>query len=277
MKKAIWTLLIMVGFLTACDKSEQVPSNVQQISFSSITTADLPARITNHISTSYPSTTILAAGKNASFGYAVWLSNGWDLYYDTNGQFVFKTDDDDDDDVPVAIGSLPAAITQYVAANYPGATIVWAEWDDDEFEVYLDNGVELYFDRNGNFKGADRDDVPVDPAALPTAIQDYIAQNHPGATVLRAERDNRKYEIYLSNGFELYFDLNGNFIGFEVDDRPIPVADLPQVIRDYVATNYPNQTIVSAEIDDNLYEVYLNNGIELYFDLSGNFLYADFD
>jgi hypothetical protein len=275
MKKILLASLVALG-LTACDKSEQVPSNVQRLSFNPISVADLPARITNHVATSYPNATVLAAAQNPSFGYEVWINTGWELYYNTNGEFVFKTDGDDDD-VPVAIGSLPAGIAQYVAANYPSATILWAEWDDDEFEVYLDNGIELYFDRNGNFRGADRDDVPVDPANLPASIRDYITQNYPGASIVRAERDESKYEVYLDNGFELYFDLNGNFIGFEVDERPIPIANLPQAILDYVATNYPNQTIVAAEIDDNYYEVTLNNGTELYFDLNGNFLFADFD
>ena len=45
---------------------------------------------------------------------------------------------------------------------------------------------------------------------------------------------------------------------------------------DYIAANYPDNTIIEAEReDDNTYEVTLNNGMELKFDADGNFLRVD--
>ncbi len=58
----------------------------------------------------------------------------------------------------------------------------------------------------------------------------------------------------------------------------INVATLPQVILDYISTNYPNETIETSEIEDNgNYEVTLSNNIELIFDSNGDFIGVDDD
>ncbi len=83
-----------------------------------------------------------------------------------------NSDDDDDgngdDDDGVAgngnhidPATLPTAIRNYIAANYPGATITEAERYSNQYEVELNNGVELYFDLNGNLissSGSSSDD-----------------------------------------------------------------------------------------------------------------------
>lgn len=277
--KKTWFLLALGITFASCEKEEnQEALAFQTYQFKAIPISELPANINYHLQSSYPSASIRTAEKDPNFGYEVEISLGWEFYYDLNGSFLYKEMNlGGDDDLPVAISSLPSSIVNYVNANYPGSTIVWAEWDDDEFEIYLSNGLELYFDRNGNFLYADDDDQGLDPASLPQAILSYIAQNYPNAQIIEAERYPNHYEIYLDSGIELYFDLNGNFLGKEVDDQIIDPADLPTVIISYIQQNYPNRSIVAAEIDDNMYEVELNNDLELYFDLNGNFLYADFD
>ena len=60
------------------------------------------------------------------------------------------------------------------------------------------------------------------------------------------------------------------------ESQYIDPADLPQVILDYIISNYPDETIIEAEIDsDGNYEVSLSNGYELYFDKDGNFIRLD--
>ncbi|NJW55646.1 PepSY-like domain-containing protein, partial [Salinimicrobium oceani] len=55
-------------------------------------------------------------------------------------------------------------------------------------------------------------------------------------------------------------------------------AALPQAILTYISTNYPENTIREAEVEDNgQFEVELNNGTELVFDAQGNFLGIDDD
>ena len=184
--------------------------------------------------------------------------------------------------------ALPQAILNYISTNYPDNTIREAEKEDNNnYEVELNNGVELIFDQQGNFLGIDDDDDDdfgdenIAPADLPANIRNFIATHFPGTTIEEAERENNgNYEIELSNDVELIFDADGKFLGLaddedndDKDDDDIDVSDLPQAILDYIATNYPDNTIIEAEReDDNTYEVTLNNGVELEFDSDGKFL-----
>lgn len=194
-------------------------------------------------------------------------------------------------DAYVNTAALPQAIMNYITTNYPGNTIHKAEIEDnDNYEVELNNGVELIFDQQGNFLGIDDDnddnfgDENISPGALPEKIRNFITTYFSEASIEEAERENNgNYEIDLSNDIELIFDAEGNFLGRaddddndDKDDDDIAVSDLPQVVRDYIATNYPNNSIIEAEReDDDSYEVTLNNGIELYFDADGKFLSAE--
>ena len=68
-------------------------------------------------------------------------------------------------------------------------------------------------------------------------------------------------------------DGNGdNDDGASGNSNHINPASLPASIRNYIAANYPNATIIEAEQYSNRYEVELNNGVELYFDLNGNLI-----
>lgn len=187
--------------------------------------------------------------------------------------------------------ALPQAILNYVSTNYPDNTIKEAEIEDNNnFEVALNDGTELIFDQQGNFLGIDDDgdddfgDEDIAPGDLPADILDFVSTHFPGSTIEEAERENNgNYEVELSEDVELIFDAEGNFLGRadddendDKDDDDIAISELPQVILDYIATNYPNNTIIEAEKeDDNTFEVTLNNGVELEFDSEGTFSGAE--
>ena len=191
-----------------------------------------------------------------------------------------------DDHVNTA--ALPQAILTYISTNYPDHTIVKAEVEDNNnYEVELNDETELIFDAQGNFLGIDDDsdddfdDEVVAAADLPESILNFIATHFPDAEIEEAEIENNgNYEIELSNDVELIFDADGDFLGRtddddndDSDDEDIAVSELPQAILDYIATNYPDNSIVEAEKeDDGSYEVTLNNGAELEFDAAGNFV-----
>ncbi|HEY9185021.1 MAG TPA: PepSY-like domain-containing protein [Salegentibacter sp.] len=219
----------------------------------------------------------------------------------------FSCSSDDDDDITTEVdlnaiaikadahvqtSTLPQPILDYVSTNYPDLTIRKAEIEDsDTYEITLSDETELIFDMQGNFLGVDDDDVDdfgdehLDPSELPQNIQDFIAQYFPGVGIDEAERENNgNYEVELDNDTELIFNANGEFLGRgededdsydDDDEEDINPADLPQVILDYIAENYPDQNIIEAEKEDDGYEVTLNNGVELEFDLDGAFVSAE--
>ncbi|GAB2762285.1 PepSY-like domain-containing protein [Salinimicrobium soli] len=194
-------------------------------------------------------------------------------------------------DTHVRTATLPQSILDYVTENYPGLTIIEAEIEDNQnYEVYLSDHTELVFNSQGEFLGVDDDDnefgdEDIDPSALPQNILDFINKYYPGATIEEAELENNgHYEIELSNDVELIFDGNGNFLGQAQDENDddqgeneedIDPSQLPQAILDYIALNYAGTVIIEAEMDDDGYEVTLNNGVELEFDQQGNFLSAE--
>ncbi len=191
-------------------------------------------------------------------------------------------------DVHVETSTLPQNILDYISENYPDLTIVEAEIEDNQnFEIELSDGTELIFNSQGEFLGVDNeenefDDEEIDPSELPQNILDFINNNFPGVGIEEAELENNgNYEIELENDVELIFDGDGNFLGQAQDENEddqgedeedIAPSELPQVILDYIAENYPDNTIIEAELDDEGYEVTLNNGVELEFDLEGNLI-----
>lgn len=200
-------------------------------------------------------------------------------------------------DNAINVATLPQAILDYISTNYPNETVQTSEIEDNgNYEVYLSNNIELIFDTNGDFLGIDDDsngtygDTHINPTDLPQTILDYILANYPNNTITEAELENNgNYEIELDNDTVLVFDGNGTFLGAGVDeddnngnnddddennddDQVIDPSTLPQIVLDYISTNYPNETILQAKIEsDGKYEVTLNNGLELHFDANGNF------
>ncbi|WP_289304431.1 PepSY-like domain-containing protein, partial [Parabacteroides goldsteinii] len=55
--------------------------------------------------------------------------------------------------IPLEI--LPARIADYIRKNFADSKVISVDKDTREYEVKLNNDLELKFDRNGNFKKFD--------------------------------------------------------------------------------------------------------------------------
>ena len=120
-------------------------------------------------------------------------------------------------DQPVQPQSLPQNIQSFVANNFPGAGIIFAERDFDSFEVKLNNGSELDFDKSGNWKEIKSyDKFPVQ--VLPGAVVNSVKAAHPQATIIKAERKWGGFEIKTSNNMEIMVQENGQIMGQKFDD-----------------------------------------------------------
>jgi hypothetical protein len=276
--KIFYCLLFMGSLIMACEKTELDELMPHQQGFFPIGLEAIPENIVQ-LSKNFPGSSILKAEQHPELGFKVLMHNRLQIVFDANGNFLFsqKQQQTDTDEVIVAVEDLPADLLAFIRKNYPHLQILWAEFDKGRFNVYLNNGWELYFDRNGAFLSAEHNDELVDLANLPPAITEYIRNNFPGVNIVKAEFDEGRFNLYLSNGWELYFDANGNFLRAERDDEFIDPANLPAEIKDYIHNNYPDASIVKAEFDDGRYEILLDNKVELYFDRNGNFLFSEID
>jgi hypothetical protein len=119
------------------------------------------------------------------------------------------------DDRPVPVQSLPAAAKQFVAANFPGATIVYAAKDDGKYETTLSTGAQVDFTRKGAWDKVDCHTVAVPAAIVPAAIAAYVKASFPNTVITKIDKERYGYEIELSNDLELKFDKRGNLMNID--------------------------------------------------------------
>ncbi len=92
-----------------------------------------------------------------------------------------------------------------------------------------------------------------------------------------AEMDRKSYEIALDNGVEMEFFRNGELKEIEGNYIALPLNILPQSVANTVSRTYPNNVVTKIKKKWNLYEVKLNNMMELYIDINGQLLGQKFD
>ena len=90
---------------------------------------------------------------------------------------------------------LPAATQSFIQQTFPGQGITYVILDKDfgktTYEVFLDNGVELEFDKNGTWDKVD---------CVFSAVPDDI---------IKIDRKRYGYEVELSDDLELKFNHYG--------------------------------------------------------------------
>lgn len=95
------------------------------------------------------------------------------------------------EDQYAAIGTPADALTSSKSSGYD---------DDDEY------------DEDDDHEENENNSQSISDAAM-SAINAYISTNYPNTSIEEIEQEGSSIEVELSNGVELYFDLNGNFLG----------------------------------------------------------------
>ena len=87
---------------------------------------------------------------------------------------------------------------------------------------------------------------------------------------------DKNYDVVFTNGNKVEFDKKGNWTNVDCEHTQVPVAILPEAIRQYVAKNYPDAKVLKIEVTDRKgYDVELSNGFELEFDKRMNVIDVD--
>jgi len=114
---------------------------------------------------------------------------------------------------------LPGKANTFITAKFKTAKVVKVSKVNDnltkkEFEVILDNGIKIEFDKDGNWVEIEAvaDDQAIPSEFVPEKILAYLAVNYPGLGVNSIEIEDDGYEIELTDGTDLDFDLQGNFV-----------------------------------------------------------------
>ena len=72
--------------------------------------------------------------------------------------------------------------------------------------------------------------------------------------------------MVFTNGEKVEFDKSGEWQEVRCRQSEVPAQIVPEAIRNYVKTNYPDARILQIEYDDNEYEIKLSNRWEITFD-----------
>lgn len=116
-------------------------------------------------------------------------------------------------------------------------------------------------------------------AELPKTAQVFLETHFADQWYEYLLKDNEDlsvdYTVKLNNGTEVRFDDKGDWKEVDGNKNTIPVNVLPAPINDYLSTNHSNILVTRIERDKRGYEVKLNNGLELIFNLKGKFLKID--
>lgn len=124
-----------------------------------------------------------------------------------------------DDDKPIQVNQLPQKaqlfIKQYFADSRTAIAKMESDFLDKSYDVIFTNGDKLEFDKKGNWKEVNCKYSSVPTGIIPSAILKYVTANYPDTKVLKIERDKKDYEVKLSNGWNLKFDLKFNLIDID--------------------------------------------------------------
>lgn len=123
------------------------------------------------------------------------------------------------------------------------------------------------------------DEEEVIPSSeLPSEITSYITTHFPNNTIVQVINDrdglNKTYDILLSENISLEFNRKKEIIDIDGVNQ-LPISVIPEKILQYVTANYPTNFITDWELDDKNQQVQLDNGLDLEFNMDGDFLRID--
>jgi hypothetical protein len=109
------------------------------------------------------------------------------------------------------------------------------------------------------------------PANAQTFLKTHFGSKKPSYIIQDKELLSTEYKVQFDNKIEIEFDKKGNWKEVDGKNSKIPASIIPKKITSYVKTNFPKEKITKIEIGSSGYEVKLTNGLELKFNLKGDF------
>ena len=111
--------------------------------------------------------------------------------------------------------NLPKPAIELIQKHWPSCVIDYAFIDGKEYEVLLSDGTMIEFNSKGVWKEMKcTDGLPV--TLVPGNITRYVVNRYPKQLIIKCEKMRGGYEVKLTNGLEIQFDMQGRVT--HVDD-----------------------------------------------------------
>lgn len=122
---------------------------------------------------------------------------------------------------------------------------------------------------------ADDDDRVITYDQLPQAAQTFLKTHFATKVPLLVTADWDDFTIRYESGEKIEFNRSGEWKDIECYNSKVPADAVPEQIYTYLNQNYPGKSVIKIERHRSVYEVKLNNGMEVEF--NRNFQVTDVD
>ena len=124
-----------------------------------------------------------------------------------------------DNDKPISVKALPAKAQILLNNHFNGQKVMLATIElgvvSRNYDVVLQNGTKLEFDKKGNLTEIDCKRGIVPALLIPQAIKNYLKDNYAGQSVKKIEINKNEYEVELTNGLDLTFNKHFQLIDID--------------------------------------------------------------
>ena len=124
-----------------------------------------------------------------------------------------------DNNKPIKVTDLPVKAQTVLSQHFNNQKVTFASIEsgiiDKNYDVVLQNGTKLEFDKKGNVTEIDCKQGAVPEKLIPQTIRTYLQENYSGQTVRKIEFNKNEYELELSNGIDITF--NKHFQVIDID------------------------------------------------------------
>ena len=115
---------------------------------------------------------------------------------------------------------------------------------------------------------AGNDKITSDTNVLPVSSRQFISDHFKDIPVSHIQIEKNlirisSYDVILTDGTNVEFNHKGEW------------KEIPEVIQDLIKKNYSSNKVVKIEKEIRDYEIKLDNGLEMTFDLKGNLIDID--
>jgi hypothetical protein len=113
------------------------------------------------------------------------------------------------------------------------------------------------------------------PANAQAFLKTHFGSKKPSYIIEDKEILSTEYKVQFDDKLEIEFDKKGNWKEVDGENSKIPSSIIPKKIASYVKDNFRKEKITKIEIGTSGYETKLTNGLELKFNLKGDFTKID--
>ncbi|ARJ55954.1 PepSY-like domain-containing protein [Campylobacter cuniculorum] len=121
-------------------------------------------------------------------------------------------------DMVVGPNALPQNAQNFIQTYFKGVQIGLVKQDMDSFDVVLNDGTEIDFFINGEWKDVDGKYKAIPTGFLPPAAVANARATQPNAQIFQVDREPYGFKFKFNNQMEVYTDMNGNIMGQKFDD-----------------------------------------------------------